>query len=112
VWRAVTSYLIALPATIGAAGGLYVGFGALRRSNWLLRFVARCGIIGGTYTVFGLVMRVVGGPCIFSGPTRGGGYDSSPTNGRGIVLIGLIIGLLGAALWPFVPQGRKRNIDM
>jgi hypothetical protein len=110
--RQLAADATALPAGCIAAGAMYYLLRPLRRGGLVARFVARVMIIGMLYTTLGLVAVAVGGPYIFAGRMRGGGWDTSPTTGGEILATGLAAGVLGAALWPVVARYRSRDLDM
>lgn len=58
-----------------------------------------------------VVMRLLGGPCVVSGPIRGGGYDSTVTSGHDIIVFALVTGLLGAVVGPIVTKAKHLNVE-
>jgi hypothetical protein len=84
----------------------------LRRGGIVARFVARVMIIGMLYTTLGLVAAAIGGPYIFAGRMRGGGWDTSPMTGGEILGTGLAARVLGALLWPVVARSRSHDLEM
>ncbi len=109
-WRVIGSYTAAVPAAFVIGIGLFALLRSWRRSNMCVRFATRVLVIGGGCAAFGLVMRVLGGPCVFSGPMRGGGYDSAPTGSRDIFLFGLVAGVVGAVMVPIVAKAKGVDI--
>jgi hypothetical protein len=110
--RELLAFATALPAAGVVAGTLYYLLRPLRRGGMAARFVARLVVIGMLYTTLQLVAAAVGGPYIFAGRMRGGGWRTTPTSGREILENGLALGLIGALLWPVVARAKGHDTGM
>jgi hypothetical protein len=104
--RQVAAYLVAIALGVAAAATFYALLTRPRHGNELVRYLSRVCIIGGGVTFWGIGMRVVGGACIMAGPTRGGGFRSTPLTGNEILLYGAILGVFGGVFVPFVWKAR------
>jgi uncharacterized membrane protein len=110
--REFAAFATALPAAGLAAGAMFYLLRPLRRGGLIARFIARVAIIGMLYTTLQVVAVAIGGPYIFAGPMRGGGWRTDPTSGREILGSGLALGVIGALLWPAVARAKGEELGM
>jgi hypothetical protein len=108
----VLAYFAALVSALAVSVILFRLLEPLRKGGLIARFFARFWIIGAFYFTLAVVMVLVAGPYIFSGPMRSGRYISDPITFRETVLGGIALGLLGAVLWPLVTKAKGYDADM
>ena len=108
----ILAYIVALISGLAVAGTLFRLLEPLRRDGLIARFFARFWIIGSFYFTFAVVMVLIAGPYIFSGPMRFGGYNSNPITFRETAIEGIGLGLFGALIWPLVTKAKGYETEM
>ena len=108
----ILAYVAALISAVAVAGTLFRLLKPLRTGGLIARFFARFWIIGSFYFTLTVVMVLIAGPYIFSGPMRFGGYNSDPTTFRETAVGGIALGLMGALIWPLVTKAKGYETGM
>jgi hypothetical protein len=108
----VLAYVAGITSAFVVAGTLFRLLQPMREGGMVARYFARVWIIGTFYFTLAVVMVLIAGPYVFSGPMRGGGYNSNPTTLRETVLLALGLGFFGAFLWPVVSKARNYDSGM
>lgn len=103
--------LVAIPIAVVAGWLLYRLVEPLRHGDQFVRFFARAIIFGIGTAVYAGIMYKLGGECVFSGPTKGNGFNHTPFTPRLLLIWSLSLGAVFGLFVPAVLKARGKTVD-